>query len=155
MSDVQEHPLYKRALECTTEELDLKGEFVCLAACGAGLCAFRSGWHASFGRWSVRARAKWRAWVALLNADRLRVSCCFWCAGWTRQGTASATQVQWRLPRHWRAGSASCRASISHVSLCVLPRALLGAAPFAPAGMLSVGGVRACGVEGVGGAFGC
>ena len=77
------------------------------------------------------------------------------CVGGMWQTTASATQVQWRLPRHWRAGSASWRASISTVSLCVLPRALLGAAPFAPAGMLSVGGVRACGVEGVGGAFGC
>ena len=50
MSDGQEHPLYKRALECTTEALDLARESVCLAARGAGLCAFRSGWHASCGR---------------------------------------------------------------------------------------------------------
>ena len=77
------------------------------------------------------------------------------CVGGMWQTTASATQVQWRLPRLWRASSASCRSSLSTVSLCVLPRALLGAAPLAPAGMLSVGGVRACGVEGVGGAFGC
>ena len=42
MSDGQEHPLYKRALECKTEELDLHCESVCLAACGAGLYAFRS-----------------------------------------------------------------------------------------------------------------
>eukprot|EP01043_Picozoa_sp_COSAG02_P106090 COSAG02_NODE_42084_length_384_cov_0.705882_1_plen_54_part_01 len=53
MSDVQEHPLYKRALECPFEELRLRSESVYLAACGAGLCAFRSGWHASFGRWRV------------------------------------------------------------------------------------------------------
>ena len=57
MSDVREHPLYKRALECTTEELDLCGESACLAACGAGLCAFRSGGHASFGRWRVCVRS--------------------------------------------------------------------------------------------------
>ena len=56
MSDGQEHPLYKRALECKTEELDLRSESVCLAACGAGLCAFRSGWHASCGRWRVCVR---------------------------------------------------------------------------------------------------
>jgi len=31
MSDGQEHPLYKRALECKTEELDLSRESVCLA----------------------------------------------------------------------------------------------------------------------------
>ena len=67
MSDVQEHPLYKRALACTTEELNLTRE-----------------------------------------------------------------------------------------SVCVLPRAVLGSAPSVPAGMLpSVGGVCACGVEGVCGAFGC
>ena len=36
------------------------------------------------------------------------------------------------------------------MSVCVLPHALLGSAAFVPAGMLSVGGVRACGVEGVG-----
>ena len=53
MSDGQEHPLYKRALECKTEELFLGRESVCLAACGAGLGAFRSGWHASCGRWRV------------------------------------------------------------------------------------------------------
>ena len=78
------------------------------------------------------------------------------CVAGMRQATASVTQVQWRLPRHWRAGSASWRALISGVSLCVLPRAVLGSAPFVPAGMLlSVGGVCACGVEGVCGAFGC
>ena len=77
------------------------------------------------------------------------------CVAVMWQATTSVRQVQWRLPRHWRVGRASCRASFSSVSLCVLPRALLGAAPFAPAGMLSVGGVRACGVEGVGGAFRC
>ena len=53
-------------------------------------------------------------------------------------------QVQWRLARHWRVGSASWRASISAVSLRVLPRAVLGSARFVPAGMLpSVGGVCA------------
>ena len=77
------------------------------------------------------------------------------CVAVMWQTTASVMQVQWRSPRHWRAGGASCRTSVSSVRLCVLPRAPLGAAPFAPAGMLSVGGVRACGVEGVGGAFGC
>ena len=56
MSDGQEHPLYKRALECKTEELDITGESVCLAACGAGLGAFRSGWHAPCGRRRVRVR---------------------------------------------------------------------------------------------------
>ena len=54
---------------------------------------------------------------------------------------------------HWNARPESL---ISAVSLCVLPHAVLGSAPFVPAGMLlSVGGVCACGVEGVCGAFGC
>ena len=69
MSDVQEHPLYKRALECTTDELNLNGESVCLAACGAGLCAFRSGWHASFGRWRVCVRSGGRVWRFWMLSD--------------------------------------------------------------------------------------
>eukprot|EP01046_Picozoa_sp_COSAG06_P072961 COSAG06_NODE_21591_length_751_cov_6.576687_1_plen_94_part_01 len=44
--------------QCQLKILDLACESVCLAACGAGLCAFRSGWHASFGRWRV-----WRFWM--------------------------------------------------------------------------------------------
>jgi len=42
--------------QCQLESPDLYGESVCLAACGAGLCAFRSGWHASCGRWRVCVR---------------------------------------------------------------------------------------------------
>eukprot|EP01043_Picozoa_sp_COSAG02_P092963 COSAG02_NODE_29519_length_567_cov_3.955128_1_plen_149_part_01 len=62
--------------QCQLKSLNLSSESVCLAACGAGLCAFRSGWHASFGRWRVCVRAEWRVCVALLDAERLRVSCC-------------------------------------------------------------------------------
>ena len=70
-----------------------------------------------------------------------------------RQATTSARQVQWRLPRHWRAGSASWRTFVSSVSLCVLPHAVLGSAPFVPAGMLlSVGGCcfLMCGMDATG-----
>ena len=52
--------------QCQLESLGLYGESVCLAACGAGLCAFRSGWHASFGRWRVCVRSGgrvWRCWM--------------------------------------------------------------------------------------------
>eukprot|EP01043_Picozoa_sp_COSAG02_P004811 COSAG02_NODE_128_length_34833_cov_44.465221_3_plen_82_part_00 len=39
MSDVQEQPLYKRALECQSTELILSSESMRLAACAARLCA--------------------------------------------------------------------------------------------------------------------
>ena len=41
--------------QCQLKSLDLSCESACLAACGAGLCAFRSGRPASFGRWRVCA----------------------------------------------------------------------------------------------------
>ena len=63
MNDVQEHPLYKQSLQCPTEELHLRGESMCLATRAAGLCALRSGRHAS-GR-LVRMCAERRAWAAL------------------------------------------------------------------------------------------
>ena len=54
---------------------------------------------------------------------------------------------------HWIARPKS---SVSAMRLCVLPHAVLGSAPFVPAGMLlAVGGACACGVEGVCGALGC
>ena len=65
------------------------------------------------------------------------------CVAGMRQTTASVMQVQWRLPRHWGAGSARWKASISTVSLCVLPHAVLGSAPFVPCFLRSVACVRA------------
>ena len=55
--------------QCQLESLDLNGESVCLAACGAGLCAFRSGWHASFGRWRVCVRSGGRVWRLWMLSD--------------------------------------------------------------------------------------
>ena len=55
--------------QCQLESLNLGGEFVCLAACGAGLCAFRSGWHASFGRWRVCVRSGGRVWRFWMLSD--------------------------------------------------------------------------------------
>ena len=55
--------------QCQLESLDLNGESVCLAACGAGLCAFRSGWHASFGRWRVCVRSGGRVWRFWMLSD--------------------------------------------------------------------------------------
>ena len=55
--------------QCQLKSLDLYGESVCLAACGAGLCAFRSGWHASFGRWRVCVRSGGRVWRLWLLSD--------------------------------------------------------------------------------------
>ena len=42
--------------QCQLQSLDLAGESMCLAACAAGRCAFRSGWHA-FGRWCACVRS--------------------------------------------------------------------------------------------------
>ena len=61
--------------QCQLKSLDLFSESVCLAACGAGLCAF-SFRLACFFRSVACVRAEWRACVALLDAERLRVSCC-------------------------------------------------------------------------------
>ena len=61
-----------KALEsgrCQLESLDLGCESVCLATCDAGLCAFRSGWHASFGRWRVCVRSGGRAWRFWMLSD--------------------------------------------------------------------------------------
>jgi len=55
--------------QCQLESLDLTGESVCLAACGAGLCAFRSGRHASFGRWRVCVRSGGRVWCFWMLSD--------------------------------------------------------------------------------------
>ena len=55
--------------QCQLESLDLASESVCLAACGAGLCAFRSGWHASFGRWRVCVRSGGRVWRFWMLSD--------------------------------------------------------------------------------------
>ena len=59
------------------------------------------------------------------------------------------------MPRHWRAGNASWRASISKVSLCVLPHhALLGFAPAVRCGCHAFGRWCACvGWRVVGGAL--
>ena len=55
--------------QCQLKSLGLDGESVCLAACGAGLCAFRSGWHASFGRWRVCVRSGGRVWRFWMLSD--------------------------------------------------------------------------------------
>ena len=63
---------FAKALEseqCKLKSLDLGSESVCLAACGAGLCAFRSGWHASFGRWRVCVRSGGRVWRFWMLSD--------------------------------------------------------------------------------------
>ena len=89
----------------------------------------RSGWPAFVGRWceSVCAvRSGGRGWRCRMLTECGCPGVADVRAAGMRQGTASATKVQWRLPRHWRAGSASLRASFSKVSLCVLPHALLG-----------------------------
>ena len=55
--------------QCPLEILDLTGESVCLATCGAGLCAFRSGWHASCGRWRVCVRGGGRVRRSRMLSD--------------------------------------------------------------------------------------
>eukprot|EP01043_Picozoa_sp_COSAG02_P071727 COSAG02_NODE_13224_length_1423_cov_4.558157_3_plen_72_part_00 len=58
MSDVQEHPLYKRAMECQTAELDLYGESMCLCRvrCRAVRLSFRLACSWSVGGVCVCAR---------------------------------------------------------------------------------------------------
>ena len=77
---------------------------------------------------------------------------CGWDASGNGIGDAGAVALAKAL------GSGQCQLKSLNLgceSMCVLPRALLGCAPFVPAGMLLVvGGVCACGVEGVCGAFG-
>ena len=55
--------------QCQLKSLNLNRESVCLAACGAVLCAFRSGWHASFGRWRVCVRSGGRVWRFWMLSD--------------------------------------------------------------------------------------
>ena len=89
----------------------------------------------------VRAREGGSGALMLIDLARALLMC---VAGvW--QATASATQVQWRLPRHWRAGSASWRASNFAVRLRFWPSlALLVLRRFSRAAWFLVGAVRAC-----------
>ena len=124
MSDVREDPLYRRALECTRTELSIKRESLCLCAmrCWAlRLFPFQLACFRPVVVVVVCARAERRAWVALLDAERFADVLLFlMCVAGVRQTTTpSSRRVQWCLPRHWRAGSASCRALVSYVSLCV------------------------------------
>ena len=96
--------------------------------------------------------------MALLDAERLRVSCCcFLMCGMDATATDIGDAGAVALAKALESGQCQLESLfLSGESLCVLPRAVLGSAPFVPAGMLpSVGGVCACGVEGVRGAFGC
>ena len=72
--------------QCQLEKLVLNGESVCLAACGAGLCAFRSGWHASFGRWRVCVRSGGRVWRCWMLSDCGCGAAVFWMCGMDATG---------------------------------------------------------------------
>ena len=79
---------------------------------------------------------------------------CGWDASGNGIGDAGAVALAKAL------GSGQCQLKsliLEGESMCLLPHALLGCARFVPAGMLFVGQRRVCvcGVEGVGGAFGC
>ena len=75
MSDVREHPMYTRALECSTTELNLEGESMCLAAsCAAGLRACFSVRLPCFR--SVVCVRGLEGGGRRVDADPLRVYCC-------------------------------------------------------------------------------
>ena len=96
--------------------------------------------------------------MALLDAERLRVSCCcFLTCGMDATGTDIGDADAVALAEALESGQCQLESLVlSSESVCLAACGAGLCAPSVPAGMLlSVGGVCACGVEGVCGAFGC